>query len=128
MQKFLLVTSLLLSFSVIACECSEYPLDHGDAIVEYVKKNFDETVEADSSAVIWTAYYPSIEERITARSYRGTSCEGTGPRGELMFHCARSRNSDYRVLLAKKGCQITLKVKSGYKNISAKLLSSTCTL
>jgi hypothetical protein len=126
MKKLLILLSIFISSTVIACECSKYPLDQGPAIEEYISTHYGEAIEAESSDITWLSYYPSIDERIMAKSFKGTSCEGTGPNGELMFHCARSRKSDFRVYLAKKGCEVLLNVKSNYKNVSVKLLSSTC--
>lgn len=126
MKKLLLIALFISSSSVLACECSKYPLDQAQAIEEYIASHYGEAIDSEGPDMTWLSYYPSLDERITARSFRGTSCEGTGPNGELMFHCARSRKSDFRVFLANKGCEVLLKVKSNYKKVSVKLISSTC--
>ncbi len=124
----LLIASFLVLFASYthACSCSEYPLDHDAAIESYIMNRYDHFVELKEEDVQWIAYYPSILERIEYPGMRGTSCEGRGPNDEIMLHCSNSRKSDYKIKLQRRKCEVVLRVKSTFTNISIKELSSTC--
>lgn len=126
-MKLLLTLSIaLFSSYTLACSCSDYPLSHGEAIREFIANRYHEEITLEEKDVRWLAYYPTLTERMAWGTFRGTSCEGSGPNGEIMVHCARSRKSDYQVMLAGRGCEVVLRVKSTYKKVSVKEISSTC--
>lgn len=124
----LLITCALALFSsyTLACSCAEYPLSHDPAIRDYVQNKYDHYAQLSDEDIQWVAYYPSIGERMFWGSVRGTSCEGQGPNGEIMAHCSNARKSDYLVQIARKNCQVVLRVKSTFTKISVKELSTTC--
>jgi len=113
----LLITSVSFLFSaqIMACSCADYPLSQGGAIREYIQNNYDHRIELNDHDLRWIAYYPSLDEKLFWNSVRGTSCEGSGPNGEIMAHCARSRKSDYLVVIAEQNCQVVIRAKSTYK-------------
>lgn len=123
MKTFILLSTLLSSFTALSCSCSEYALSHSPAIRDYLlAQNVRETVSKEQ--IEWVAHHPSLPERLLIGSIRGTSCEIKGPQGEPVAYCGFSRKSDYRIKLEK--CEILLRVKSDREKVSFKELTSTC--
>jgi hypothetical protein len=125
----LLIACVLVLFSsrILACSCSDYPLSQGSAIKEFIENRYGHTIELNDHDLRWVAYHPSLEERVFWNSTRGTSCAGQGPNGEIMAHCARSRKSDYLVVIAARNCQVVVRARSTFKKVEVKELESTCT-
>lgn len=126
MKLLITCVLVLLSPRILACSCSDYPLSQGSAIREFIQNRYGHRIELNEHDLQWVAYYPSLEERVFWNSTRGTSCAGSGPNGEILAHCARSRKSDYLVVIAERNCQVVVRSKSTFKKVEVKELSSTC--
>ena len=122
MKALILLAALSSISSAFACMCVDYPLSPEPAIKEYIGNHFHH--QSIVGEMKWIAYYPTLEERMFWSSTRGTSCEGSGPNGEILAFCAGSRKSDYLVKL--KDCEVVIRAKSDYTSVSLKELSSTC--
>ncbi|MBA2406037.1 MAG: hypothetical protein H0V66_14775 [Bdellovibrionales bacterium] len=126
-MKFLIACVLVLfSARILACSCSDYPLSPEKSIQEYIQNQYGHKIELNEHDLRWIAYYPSLDERLFWNSTRGTSCEGSGPNGEIMAHCARARKSDYLVVIAERNCQVVVRARSTFKKVEVKEVNSTC--
>jgi hypothetical protein len=127
MKTLLLILALTLaSFSIMACECSEYPVD-ADPIVEQIhKKSFGSDITIGDSE--WLKAYPTLSERLF-NDFRGSSCEIIGPNQESMMMCTGKYKSDYRysvTLASGAACTVDVQIKASIKKASAKVLRTTC--
>lgn len=126
MKTLIALFMLMFSAYSMACSCSDYPMSPRPAMKEYLSNHYGIEMEFNKETLRWVAYYPALDEKLFWNSVRGTSCEGSGPNGEIMAHCARSRKSDYLVVVPERNCQLVLRVKTTYKSVKVREISSTC--
>ncbi len=127
MKPLLLTLALTLtSFNVMACECSEYPVDADPIVEQTLKKSLGSDITIRDPE--WLKAYPTLSERLF-NDFRGSSCEIIGPNQESMMMCTGKYKSDYRysvTLASGAACTVDVQVKASIKKASAKILRTTC--
>ena len=78
------------------------------------------------SGFLFPHYYPGVVEKFFSADLRNSSCAYDGPRGEVFIMCQSSRKSDYLVTLPETNCKVKLRVKSNFKRVKIRELSSNC--
>lgn len=127
MFKLITVTTLvLLSFDLLACQCSKYVLNPWESIEDFARNSTHSRVEILEENTELLNYYPTTYERLFARDFIGTSCGEEGPNGEAMFHCSNRFKGDFLLKFPKDNCEMKVQVTSTYTKIKLKKISSTC--
>lgn len=127
-MKTIIITLLIAFFAyeASACSCSKYPIDPTDHMQSFAINKWGPEAEILDENTTWLRYYPTIMDRYMMGDMRGTSCEGSGPNGEPMFHCTNRDKSDYRIKFPKLNCEVEIRVTSTYSKVKVKTLKSSC--
>jgi hypothetical protein len=127
MFKIITVTVIgLLSFDLLACQCSRYVLNPWPNLEDFAKAQTHPRAELLEENVEVLRYYPTSYERLFAGDFRDTSCGDEGPNGEPMFHCSHRFKANLLLKFPKENCEIEVQVTSTYSKVKIKKNRSNC--